>query len=1133
MTAVNTAQRRLLETTVGHARDAAEAAASAELKRLAVDADSPFASMSPENRTLRNQLRAESRRLGGFAALVTEVAYQHWHRMLFARFLAENFLLMYDGPGTAVSLADCDELADEQNKADEKQTGIDSKLNRWDIAARCAAGMLPGVFRLADPVLQVRFATEGRQALEKLLANLPPPIFRADDSLGWVYQFWQAKAKAEVNASGRKVGGADISPVTQLFTEHYMVQFLLHNSLGAWWAGKHPSEPLPTEDSYLRRLDDFDTPAAGTFPGWPSTARELRILDPSCGSGHFLVAAFALMVRFRMREEDLTITEAGDAVLRDNLFGLELDPRCTQIAAFALALTAWKHGGYRELPLPNVACSGTRLGGTADDWRKLAGRDGKLGAVLVQLRDLFANAPDLGSLIDPTTVGLQSRRAVGSGGASAKASPAQVSLLVVAPAEREYAGEPLVELDRVLSSLTEAAERFGEEGEGDAPIFGEAAKEAVRAVKLLSEKYHLVITNVPYLGRGNQDKVLREFCEREYARAKADLATVFVERCLQFCTPGGSTALVTPQNWLFLGSYASLRGYLLRQKTWNVVAKLGENGFESPQAAGAFVGMFVLTNAGPQTGQAFAGLDVSAPRSAREKDEFLRTSAVTMVGQAGQLGNPDSRVALDESVRGELLSSYATSYQGICTGDYARFGRVFWEMPNVQDDWILQTTPVSHNCSYGGCENILLWQNGRGNLHKYLTARLGAGGLGAWIRGTEAWGKRGIAVAQMRLLPVALYTGMSFDNNGAVIIPKVDNHVSAIFTFCSSPEFHTAVRRIDQALKVTNQTLVKVPFDLAHWQAVADEKYPDGLPEPHSDDPTQWLFDGHPAHATAQQGQPGDALHVAVARLLGYRWPRQTGAEIPGCHLLPDDGLGAHADADGIVCLPPVAGEPAAAERLRALLVAAFVDNTSADSALSADETHAALERLLADVGYGGKSLDEWLRDGFFAQHLKRFHNRPFLWHVWDGRKDGFSAIVNYHTLDRAKLEKLTFTYLGDWINRQSADDRDGVAGANGRLVEAQKLQTKLAAILDGEPPFDIYVRWKPLAEQPIGWEPDLNDGVRMNIRPFVEAEVLRVKKPNIKWGKDRGTNPDGSERHNDLHYTLAEKRAARAAVNL
>jgi len=167
------------------------------------------------------------------------------------------------------------------------------------------------------------------------------------------------------------------------------------------------------------------------------------------------------------------------------------------------------------------------------------------------------------------------------------------------------------------------------------------------------------------------------------------------------------------------------------------------------------------------------------------------------------------------------------------------------------------------------------------------------------------------------------------------------------------------------------------------------------------------------------------------------------------------------------------------------------------------------------------------LRDDFFKAHCKVFKNRPFIWHIWDGRKDGFAALVNYHQLDRPTLERLTFTYLGDWIERQTAGVRDEVAGAEERLVAAQDLQRRLELILDGEPPYDIFVRWKPLAEQPIGWDPDLNDGVRLNARPFVEAGVLRSKF-TVHWKKDRGKNPDGSERHNDLHYTHADKQAAR-----
>ena len=410
-------------------------------------------------------------------------------------------------------------------------------------------------------------------------------------------------------------------------------------------------------------------------------------------------------------------------------------------------------------------------------------------------------------------------------------------------------------------------------------------------------------------------------------------------------------------------------------------------------------------------------------------------------------------------------------------------------------------------------------------------------------------------------LPVTLYNKYAFDNNTAVITPFNQNHLPAIWCFCSSPEYNEAVRRIDQKLNVTNATLVKVPFDLDYWTKVAAEKYPNGLPKPYSNDPTQWIFHGHPCGSVIWDDEKkwtahgplrtdGTVLQVAVARLLGYRWPAeldlpaQAGADME----LADEQrewvtrcetLLSFADDDGIVCIPPVRGEQPADERLLDLLAAAYGDAWSSD----------ILSELLASAGHAGKTLETWLRDKFFAQHCKLFHHRPFIWHIWDGLRDGFAALVNYHKLDRKNLETLIYTYLGDWINRQKRDLENGVDGAEEKLAAAENLKRKLELILEGESPHDIFVRWKPIDKQPIGWEPDLNDGVRLNIRPFMTvgdvkkrgAGVLRDK-PNIKWNKDRGKDVPtapwyhlGPEygfpertRINDHHLTLEEKRKAR-----
>jgi hypothetical protein len=199
--------------------------------------------------------------------------------------------------------------------------------------------------------------------------------------------------------------------------------------------------------------------------------------------------------------------------------------------------------------------------------------------------------------------------------------------------------------------------------------------------------------------------------------------------------------------------------------------------------------------------------------------------------------------------------------------------------------------------------------------------------------------------------------------------------------------------------------------------------------------------------------------------------------------------------------------------------------------------------------------LEDWLRDEFFEQHCALFQNRPFIWHIWDGNKSGFSAFVNYHQLTHANLEKLTYAHLGDWLRRQQAAVDAGEAGSDARLLAAKQLQARLKLILEGEPPYDIFVRWKPLSKQTIGFHPDINDGVRMNIRPFAIADILR-KRVKIKWEKDRGKEPvrdkkdfpwfwgwdegkqdfagvgkeqDGN-RWNDCHYTNDFKKGAREA---
>ncbi|MGI9142670.1 MAG: DNA methyltransferase, partial [Fluviibacter sp.] len=976
--------RNQLENAVKSAREISEKAAQAALAQLAVGEAKAPDYLTDEHKALRRRLRAHGRALGDelnangsqtLQHLVWEGAYEHWHRMLFARFLAENGLLLWE-PGAAVSLDDCEALVQEVDPA----MNLGAKT-QWELAGKLAARMLPQVFKPQSPVFELTFAPEHQRELERLLATLPPEVFKASDSLGWVYQFWQAKRKDEVNASEVKIGADELPAVTQLFTEPYMVDFLLHNSLGAWWAARRLSEQdlreAQTEDElrrkaaipgvpldYLRfvfapaphdddddvvrasspeeseesgqdglttqarvpfdertlekthgeylphwtcqgavyhvvfRLADSvpqsklaqwdedlaaeltdealrearyrkhqemenwldaghgvchfrqpeiaelvanalkhfdgdryqlhawcvmpnhvhviveplsDNPlykiihswksftanainrqlgvsgtlwqadaynhiirtqkeydyqvqyvwqnpdkanlpdwpwrwanvvirasspeeseesgqdglttagwmlAAGAYEGWPDTLANFKLLDPCCGSGHFLVAAFLLLVPMRMVAEDLTAAEAVDAVLRDNLHGLELDARCVEIAVFALALAAWRFpdengdplGVRADMPAPQVACCGLKVAAKPEDWEALVPGDAKHAAHLreglTRLHQLFVQAPLLGSLLSPGKT------------------------------KGDLFGADYRELGELLRTAL-ARESAGKREDGkthDGDIGWDAALSALGlldAARLLDGRYHLVVTNVPYLARGKQNNALKEYCETHYPEAKNDLANVFLERCLELCVSvvrasspekadqdglnavvrasspeksgqdglttckeSGQDGLVTgvvqivmPQNWLFLTSYKKQRESLLKRVQWNLLGRLGPGAFETISGEVVQAVLLTQTNAPAAEGFQLRGVDASSPKSAQEKATLLREGEVVALSQKWQLGNPDARIVLGEASELSLLEQFARSYQGITTGDNPRYIQCFWEQLGWGKAW--------------------------------------------------------------------------------------------------------------------------------------------------------------------------------------------------------------------------------------------------------------------------------------------------------------------------------------------------------------------------------------------------------------------------------------------------------------
>ena len=1097
-----TALRRALEKTVKDARLIAEEGGRDAIRRLGV-ADSKAPSyLNDDGKELRRRLRAHARALGDAfdrsdetqetKRLVEAAAYAHWHRMLFARFLAERSLLRNPEYDVPVSLEDCRELAEVEGLADP-----------WIIAERYAASMLPAVFRIDDPVLSIELDPVQTQLLHRLVTRLDAEVFQAEDSLGWTYQFWRAAEKDAVNKSGVKIGADELPAVTQLFTEPYMVRFLLHNTLGAWWAGKAlGADPTlaqtATDENELRAacsLPDYSfdmlrfvrevengpwRPAAGTFPGWPAEARAITMLDPCCGSGHFLTEALAIFAAFRQTEEGLSSADVVPAVLRDNLYGLEIDGRCVQIAAFAVALTAWRIGGWQTLPLPHIAWVGAPPPLPKQEFVALAEGDRELEYGLAALHDLFRQAPTLGSLLEP------------SGGDL-------------------FESEKMREIERLLEPLLAKARRVQpERAEGVI-----AARGMSDAVWMLADQYTLVATNVPFLGRGEQAAQLLEYSEARFPVAKQCLSTTMVQRSTAMLDAGGTTATVTKQEWCFLVSYTDFRTRLLENSQLDFAIFLGEEAWVAFNKRGPLATLTSWSKSYPKKSTKHFTIDATHVETISEKVEHIKSGELIVLDQSKQIRNPDSRITASKMESLPLLSKYAHAYQGISTGDVDRYRRQFWELILPETGWSYFRSTVSEDTHFSGCQHAVYW----GDDGSHFAA----------LRGEGCFEKMGVSVSQMRHLPASLYLGERFDGNVSAIIPVNPEHVGPISEYCFSKDYKTALRKIDKKKNVTNATLTKVPFDIEKWQFVFESKYPNGIPLPISNDPTQWLFHGHPSEA-----REGTTLHVGLARLCGYRWPSETDSEI----FLSDEarawiakaGVLPACDNDGLIGIPAVAGEKPLADRLRAYLAAAFgadwSDALERRLVAEADET---LDKKTARDG----SLETWVRDRAFRQHCALFGQRPFLWHISDGQKDGFSVFVHYHRFDQANLRKLTYTLLGDWLARAKAENNAL------RYEKGRELQQKLATTLEGEEPCDIFVRWESLAQQPLGWDPDLDDGVRQNIRPFIKAGVLTRDLSKILKDKDRGRDVSSApwydvfngERRNDHHTSLAEKRAAREAA--
>jgi nucleotide-binding universal stress UspA family protein/SAM-dependent methyltransferase len=699
----------------------------------------------------------------------------------------------------------------------------------------------------------------------------PPNPFVAPDALGWTYQYWNTEEKDRVfekvrTVKGTKIAGADIVPATQLYTEDYMVKFLVQNSLGATWMAMHPDSTLSEHWEYYVR--DADRAPVVTKP-----VRAITFLDPACGSGHFLIEAFDLY--FAMYQAEGELTEPEDictAILTQNLFGIDIDARAVQIAEAALWMKAAERSfDYSGAATNLVAATASHLKGPA--WEEFLAsftKEPSIGRVLGKFAHTMEHIDEIGSLARPAE-DLQAiihkehatweQQVREQKEANFLFPEMRIEALSGQLEFNEISDEEFGDrlFYRARAGIDTFTEKARESGEFDDQMLASETRAGFRLVDLLSRKYDVVAANPPFMGSKNFAPALKQHVERHYKPGKRDLYAAFIIRDCELANPGGRVAMVTQQSWMFLRSFAELRAVdsdkldllnddafpgLLRGTTLETLAHLGPNAFGEIGGEVVNTALFTLSVASPSLEHRLTAFRLVGPKNPEEKNSLLIQALSTHVHTAKSqpiqhrfLRIPECPLcywlrdrffdALQSPLR---LDSFAQVRQGLATTDNSRFTKCLWEVSSIGRT--IEGHPVGRWFKYAkggryqkwsGLEWLVVdWRHDGAAIKQHVLRGPGTTHWSRRVANYEYYFRPGLTYTQMSRgsMGTRLLTDSIFDVKGMAIF--LDDGVCSLDGLSAFLSTHVA----SYLLRVVTQNLE------FHAGYVAGMPLPnDGLPE--------------------------------------------------------------------------------------------------------------------------------------------------------------------------------------------------------------------------------------------------------------------------------------------------------------
>jgi hypothetical protein len=433
------------------------------------------------------------------------------------------------------------------------------------------------------------------RSLDRLMSLLgeevPEEDWREEDIIGWIYQYYNSEARSEFRKKRRKPRPDDIPVINQFYTPRWLVRALVDNTLGRLWLemkgripetgkARAPSEERlrnpqgETVDEYCSYLVPL---RQDPLPREKKRVREIKVLDPACGSGHFLVHAFNVLYRMYLEDEpDTPREEIPRLILENNLFGIDIDLRSVQLAALSLFLKAKEYDRDVRIRKMNLVCADVRIT-DGDLQKKFISRlehDMDLQRIFAKLFNEFEYTYDIGSLLkvrapferllEERRKGVQTRfrpRIIGQSSLSKKGSVGGQSALLIEEREKGVLVKPAVTLEEMLDALLEFEREGMEKKDMGTMLFAAEAEKSVGLLSLLSQKYDVVVMNPPY---GKMPQTTKNYLREHYPVTYSDYYTAFVEQTTDLCGINGCIGALTGRTFMFLKSHQKLREEILR-----------------------------------------------------------------------------------------------------------------------------------------------------------------------------------------------------------------------------------------------------------------------------------------------------------------------------------------------------------------------------------------------------------------------------------------------------------------------------------------------------------------------------------------------------------------------------------------